>query len=445
MKLGQELIDEKVVAGARAVMAAAAALPTESSVEQELASAARAQERGYFLPDEDVLVRLRYSQYLTVRAALLETIADLSVAAGRGSAQWQEKLPVFVTAFAAACLLMRVTRFIVDQAAERSVVWKKLDEADGPAGIPRKTFTSLYKSSSSGENAWRFIAAADFYFRNRGKIRLAAKDPVVGPVVELLLAEEMWIEHRRRDLLRRAVSYRWYSFLRRHRSAWKQVMFGLFKASGSAIAELRQPGIKPAGAPKRMTDEMRSMLLARVRPGDVFVTRHDDAMSNLFLPGFWPHAAFYLGEGDGSSVWGKSGGRWFLEAKKDGVLFREIAETLSVDSCVVLRPPLNDQERMEGLQRATSHAGKPYDFLFDFRTADCLACTEVVYRGLHGIGPIRFTLREVGGRLCLPAEEMISQALECGFEVVATAGLGGAKVLFGTAAEIAFHGSRQPV
>ena len=438
-------MEDRVIAGARSVVAAAAALPEESSVSQELECARLAQRRGYFLPDEDELVRLRYSQYLSIRAALLETIVDLGALAGRGATQWERRIPVFVTAFAAACVAMRVTRFIVGQAAERPVVWKKLDEADVAAGIPRKSFTSLYKSSSSGENGRRFLAAADFYFRNLEKIKQLEHDPAVGPVVELLLKEQPWIENRRGDLLRRAVSYRWFSFLRRHRSAWKQVMFGFFKASGNAIAEMRQPGVKPNGAPKRLTVEMRSKLLTRVKPGDIFVTRHDDAMSNLFLPGFWPHAAFYLGEGGEGLPFGGDGGQWFLEAKKDGVLFREVADTLQVDACVVLRPPLDDAQRRVGMQRAMSHAGKPYDFLFDFRTAECLACTEVVYRGLHGIGPIRFTLRDVGGRLCLPAEEMLSQALECGFEVIATAGLGGDRVLFGTAAEIAFHGSRLPV
>ena len=391
-------------------------------------------------------MRLRYSQYLSLRAALLETIRDLGGVAGWKSAEWGGRIPVFVTAFAAACVLMRVTRFIVDEAAGKPVVWKKLDEGDAAAGIPRKMFTSLYKSSSTGANAWRFLAAADFYFERREEVLAFSGDAVLGPVVELLVAEEPWIDRRRRDLMRRFFSYRWYSFLRRHRSAWQQVMFGLFKVSGSAIAEMKQPGVKPAGAPKRLTPEMREQLLARAKPGDVFVTRHDDAVSNLFLPGFWPHAAFYLG-GDEHGMalpFPCEGRRWFLEAKKDGVLYRRTDETLEVDACVVLRPPLSEGENSAAIARAMGHAGKPFDFLFDFRTTECLACTEVVYRSLHGIGPIRFSLCEVGGRLRLPAEEMLSQALECGFKVIATAGVGADAVLFGSSAEIAFHGSRQP-
>ena len=57
---------------------------------------------------------------------------------------------------------------------------------------------------------------------------------------------------------------------------------------------------------------------------------------------------------------------------------------------------------------------------------------------------VKFTLKEVGGRLCLPAEELLDQAMDCGFRVVATVGIGGDRILTGTKAEIAFLGSRQP-
>ena len=48
--------------GAAAVLAAALAVPDAVALAEELAAAERAASRGYFLPDEDLAVRLRYSQ-----------------------------------------------------------------------------------------------------------------------------------------------------------------------------------------------------------------------------------------------------------------------------------------------------------------------------------------------------------------------------------------------
>lgn len=437
--------------GVSAILAAIQAVPEAEGLAVELAAAERAEARGYFLPDEDAAVRLRYSQYLSLRGALLSTMEELADVAGERGVDWRERLPVFVAAFAAACVLMRASGYVVKLAKDRPVVWKKLDEEDLPAGIPRKTFTALYKSVSSAGNGKRFIAAADFYFANRGGIRLLAEDGMLGPVVKMLEREELTIERRQSEALRRFFAYRWFSFLRRHRSAWRQVMFGLFKVSGSAIAELRQPGVKPVGEPKRIDPALREELLQKAKPGDVFVTRHDDAVSNLFLPGFWPHAALYLGGAQDLEVLGlgnlvpEGEGKWFLEAKKDGVRLRRCEETLHVDACVLLRSPLGPVELAAAVRGAIRHVGKPYDFLFDFRTQDVLACTEVIYRGFHGIGGIAFHLKEVGGRLCLPAEEMLDQAMDCGFRVLSVAGLGGEKVLSGVKAEVVFHGSRQPL
>ncbi len=442
---------ESVSRGVSAVLAAAAALPSGEDLADELEKIREATVRGYFPPDDEERVRLRYTQYLALRAALLETVAELGAVAGRNKLEWAERLPVFTTAFAAACILMRATRYLIDLAAVRPVLWKKLDEEDVAAGLPAKSFTRIYQAAT-GNNQNRFLAAADFHFANREAILRDEGPDEWREMVRLLADEEPWIERRRRDALRRSAGYRWFSFLRGQRSAWRRVMLGFFELSGRAIAEMRQPGMKPRDAPKRISTELRAAVLDKAKPGDLFATRHDDAMSNLFLPGFWPHAALYLGDAQDAAAAGfplpeglPDEGPWFLEAKKDGVKIRSAGETLQVDALVLLRSPLEAEELAAAVNRALGHRGKPYDFLFDFRRADRLACTEVIYRGFHGIGPIRFELREVGGRLCLPAEELLNQALDCGFRLVVTAGLRGNRMLGGMAAEIAFHSVRQPV
>lgn len=413
---------------------------------------AEAEARGYFNPAEDEEIKLRYAQYLRVRAVLLEVLALMERASGKSGREWEGRLAPFVTAFTAACLLVRGSLGLARQAEASRLLRKKLDEADPARGIPRKTFTAIYRASTDTLRLARFRAAADFYYEHRSEIAALAGDGMLDGLPQLLVREEAWIASCRSGIIRRRFAYRWFSFRRRHHSAWKKSLFGIFEWSGRAIAELRQPGVKASGAPKRVSPELRERALALARPGDIFVTRHDDALSNLFLPGFWPHAALYLGSAGQRATLGVSlpppverlttEAVRFLEAKKDGVLLRPAEETLAVDAFIILRPPLDPGLLGTALLRAMDHHGKPYDFSFDFRKSDRLVCTEVIYRAYHGCGPVAFQLREVSARPCLPAEELIAQALEQGFRVVAACGVGRDEIVTGPRAELVLHAQR---
>jgi len=448
--VGFQLSEQIIRSAARSVRSIAPALPLRDEVANELADTAAAEERGYFLPDEDERIREVFARYLTVRAALLETVDSIqpvfdrlgeSVNTDEVDALWRLRLQAFTVGFAAATMLVRAATFMVDLAAEKSVVWKKLDEAEPRYGIPEKSYTQVYKNLVASRRMWRFHEALMFYEVHKEDIASLSEDSVVGGVVDILAAEEPFLQFRKRDYLKRKWNYRLHSFKRRHVSGYKKVMFHLLKLSGSAVAELKQPfslisGAVPERAPgqeKRVTEGVQATIGELLRPGDVFVTRHDDALSNLFLPGFWPHAALYIGSIEDRAQLGMAAPDEndrcmeqvrFLEAKKDGVLFRSLEETLAVDALMVLRPKLSHTELGEALTRAISHEGKLYDFVFDFRKADRLACTEVIYRGYHGVGPVNFELRKHAGRPCISAEDLIEQALGSGcFEKIADFGV----------------------
>ena len=131
--------------------------------------------------------------------------------------------------------------------------------------------------------------------------------------------------------------------------------------------------------------------------------------------------------------WARSRGEiCVLEARKDGVLLRLLADTLAVDAFTVLRPRLSDDQRRQALERAITHEGKGYDFAFDFRRADRLACTELLYRAYDGIGSIRFALTSRAGRLCLSAEDLLDYALGGDrFDVVLVYGARGNRLVRG--------------
>jgi Permuted papain-like amidase enzyme, YaeF/YiiX, C92 family len=424
-----ETNDIMIQRSAQIVVAAALGIPLRANLDQELAIVEKAESRGWFTPDEDEIVRTRYSNYLSSRAALIGALQQLETSL-RSSAHWQDKLPYFITGFAAACLMIRGSSFIIELAKKRPVIWKKLDEAEQRFGLPRKTFTYLHQAATNRHRLLQFREAVQFYRDHRIEIMSYADDSSMAPIIAILREEEVFLENHYQKIWKRRLFYRWYSFLRRHRSGYRNVMFQLFRWSGSAIAELHQPGVKQSGEPKRINQEQRQQLLALAQPGDVFITRHDDAMSNLFLPGFWPHAALHLGEISALKnllenlppavrVRLKSNYH-FLEAKKDGVLFRAAEETLAVDACLILRPPFAKEILAQALLRAFTHEGKLYDFLFDFRTADRLACTEVIYRTYHGCAGMEFSLLQKAGRACIPAENLIDQMMAAGFQLIAS-------------------------
>ena len=338
------------------MLAAAEALPTIESIQDILAQLDVVAQRGYFLPDEDERLREVYSLYLAIRSSLFECIYAIS---GKRLSikDATTRLPDFIIAYAAACLLVRSASFIVELAVQHPVGREKLDESEPRYNLKAKNFTRIYKSLTSPRKWWGFYDAVCFFQLHRDEILGYVENENLGPMVDLLLREEKYVQARRRDFLKQRLSYRIHSFLRRNHIGYKKVMFRLFKVSGSVIASLRQPFVKPAGMGKRVTPEVRERLESFLQPGDVLVTRHDDALSNLFLPGFWPHAAFYIGSNEQRDTLGVrcdfdvEATVRFLEAKKDGVKLRPANDTLQVDAFVVLRPKLSDEQRAEAVSR----------------------------------------------------------------------------------------------
>jgi len=432
--------DSAIASAWNTLQAAYPALPRRQDLGVELADANAAQERGYYLPDEDERLRKTYLQYLGARSSLWQMVNDLK------HRQLKKDLRVFGLTFCAASMLLRSATFGIALAKERPVVWKKLDEAEPRFGLPRKSFTQIYRSLSSPLSISRYHHARKYYEKHRTSIHHSLRKANMEAMIPWLEEEEPYFEPKKPSLWTNILNYRLYSLSRRTSSGYTKVMFHLFRLSGSAIAEMKQPFVKPRGAPKRVTADIRQEVQKHLKPGDVFITRHDDAMSNLFLPGFWPHAALYLGSPKERKKLGISDrgddNITILEAKKDGVKFRTLSETLTVDAFVVLRPKVTTSELKEALTRALTHEGKLYDFLFDFRKTERLACTEVVYRAFHGIGSWQLELTKRSGHHTLSAEDLMHQGLKQGlFEVILIFGVDQQALKFGSEAATILHQS----
>ncbi len=196
--------------------------------------------------------------------------------------------------------------------------------------------------------------------------------------------------------------------------------------------------------------EQLDALRSKLEPGDVFVARRNWYVSNVGLPGFWPHAELYVGteealaayfDGDpeilavwpeGFSAhlkatypmqWGFYSARSgdgnpveIIEAISEGVVFSSMAEGAKADYLGVMRPRLTKLEKARAIDRAFAHLGKPYDFDFDFLTDEKLVCSELVFKAYQAPGAegrsLVIPLVKVAGRTTLPANELVRMFAE---------------------------------
>ncbi|HWA26418.1 MAG TPA: YiiX/YebB-like N1pC/P60 family cysteine hydrolase [Lacunisphaera sp.] len=192
-------------------------------------------------------------------------------------------------------------------------------------------------------------------------------------------------------------------------------------------------------------------IAGRFEPGDILLERREWFLSNIGLPGYWPHAALYMGtpeerrryfdtpeirawlatenaaSGELEAMIAAREPRAYatavaadpaghaprvIEAMSEGVSFTTLEHSASCDALVVLRPRVPRLEKARALLRAFHYGGRPYDFDFDFATDSSLVCTELVYKAYEpatGFGGVRFVPGKVLGRLVLPANEIARQ------------------------------------
>ena len=195
-----------------------------------------------------------------------------------------------------------------------------------------------------------------------------------------------------------------------------------------------------------ITPQLQEELNALLEPGDILLSRKNWYLSNVGLPGFWPHAILYVGNPEKlaahfddpavsdylKTICGKETSfeqfmseqfpqQWLkyqagngtsdyhvIEAIKYGVLLNPLSRACG-DYMVALRPKLDKVAKTQAIIEAFSHLDKPYDFNFDFATDHALVCTELVWRSYRpdkDKNGLNFELVEIAGRKTLPANEI---------------------------------------
>jgi hypothetical protein len=201
-----------------------------------------------------------------------------------------------------------------------------------------------------------------------------------------------------------------------------------------------------------ITTDQISAMLPSLEPGDLLLERREWYLSNIGLPGFWPHAALFTGTpeqrqsyfqtSDDIATWvrkqGIASGEFeallkqrypqayaesitrrednhltrIIEAVSEGVVFTSLEHSADADSLAVLRPRLSKLDKAKAILQAFHYSGRPYDFNFDFLTDSELVCTELVYKAYEpnrDKAGITLPVVEILGRLATPANEIVKQ------------------------------------
>lgn len=229
-----------------------------------------------------------------------------------------------------------------------------------------------------------------------------------------------------------------------------QTVFPVQKSFAEWMGDTRVARI---GKPLVSNAFVEKVVLPKLQPGDVLVTRQNWFLSNIGLPGFWPHAELYVGRpkewaalelDPGVQAWLKTQPekptslaellekryptKWktyadgvdfqghgpirVIESISEGVSFTAIEHAFGVDYLGALRPRLPLVEKARAIERAFYYQGRPYDFDFDFFSDSTLVCTELVYKAYQqdkDMKGLDFPLVDVAGRKTLPANEIVKR------------------------------------
>jgi hypothetical protein len=382
-----------------------------------------AENRTHYRPDEEDQLRAQFLTYLTYRTACLRMVATYGGFAAVRDPAARDRC--FLVGFGAGTTVFQASLRLVQLFRDDALARPKLNEPDASCGLPAGMFDRIFENATQEQNLEMCAEMAAYFQQRRDRWRAAVLFPV--PDFDWLAGQ---IEQALSGVKALAID--------RYEALWERMLLRVKQDAYSPVYTVQSMVSTWIGDTRVMQrppfiDHHRiAELKASLEPGDILLERRNWFLSNAFLPGFWPHAALYVGEVEDLERLGlvrRDNGQWtsdhpairdrlpdylhraadgeahtVIESISNGVVFNSLAESMHADYVAVLRPRLMPAEKATAIVRAFSHQGKPYDFEFDFATADKLVCTELVYRSYEGL--LRFELVRIMGRSTLPAVEI---------------------------------------
>jgi hypothetical protein len=346
----------------------------------------------------------------------------------------------FLLTFAAEAALYEKSARVIDLITHNDNAVKFLDAPQPDEFVGEYSFSRFREQLQGSRDGARIVAGTQYLlWLDRGmKARAVAAETASQDLWDSILQETRVIDAMGElkltsltvasdlEIFRRAIHRVWYP-------AQKQV------ACFMGNTRVRRIGTYLT------TAQHRSHMDSQMIPGDIMLSRKNWYLSNVGLPGFWPHAILYIGAPDKFEAYfdapevlayvksltgraqtlsqylaGQHEVAWLkyrtaspdepirvIESIKHGVLLNSFEQAFG-DYMVALRPRLSKVAKAQAMIEAFSHLGKPYDFSFDFATDHALVCTELVwrsYRPAQGKPGLNIALKKIAGRRTLPANE----------------------------------------
>jgi hypothetical protein len=396
----------------------------EALVAQTPVIAAAAQRR-YFTPDEDDRVRQGLLVYRNYRLAAFEIIfryRDFARIADESL-----RLRCFVVAFAAALVLYEKSLKIIQVTEHQRLLRAKLNEPDAKYDLEAGFFDDVLVGYSSLSN-YQALARGDRLWRGQRRsevFRRLDADHDWRWLGDIIRKKRVIVRKRLFDVLLRRLRYDWRAFWQTALRPARQTRYSLQTLLGGRFADVYLVP-NPVHV---LTPKVLAALRPQLLPGDVLLCRAEGKLTAALVPGFWSHAAIFLGSrGDLEALRVRehphAAARWeelpeiigplgcVIEAVAPRVRISSLEASLHADHVVVLRPNVPREEIAAALGEAFGHLGKPYDFEFDFNVSSRIVCTELVYRCYHRRGPIQFPLVKRLGRFTLSGDDTVHLALD---------------------------------
>lgn len=390
---------------------------------------------GELTPDDRELLRRRWFDVLDPLLAIDEIKSRYHAWYGLDYVQ-QPLLHAraFALSFSALCAQADAGLRLLDAIQGKPLLPILFDEAMPSVGLPARTFSGLRSSLVRAQNLFFVPFGGQWYdqwirpkLAGDGKLAglLAGLDALRARTQARVLEPSTRAFENQTEVVKSELFVRWFP-IQRDVAEW---------AGDTRFTKEERHLID---------DAQLAIFRGKLRPGDVIVERRNWYVSNAGLPGFWPHAALYVGTqqeifeslatvpevvrvyGDlathfakvAPKAWAAFAGRdasghdcRVMEAVSEGVVASSIEHSCAADYVAALRPRLPALNRVRAIERALLFYGRPYDFNFDFGTDDQLVCSELVIKAYEPEKTddqgLRVPYVELVGRRAVPPTSLV--------------------------------------